>query len=62
MGTKLTLECDGCFKTITSTDSLNRAKTVSDIIPEDWVWSDPYTKCTYCPLCWAGIISVIDNE
>lgn len=22
-----------------------------------WVWSDPYTSCTYCPTCWAKIES-----
>lgn len=23
--------------------------------PSGWVWSDPYTQCTYCPKCWAEI-------
>lgn len=22
-----------------------------------WVWSDPYTSCTYCPDCWKGIVA-----
>lgn len=22
-----------------------------------WVWSDPYTGCTYCPKCWKEIES-----
>lgn len=20
-----------------------------------WIWSDPYTSCTYCPECWGKI-------
>lgn len=25
--------------------------------PSGWIWSDPYTRCTYCPDCWKGIQS-----
>lgn len=28
---------------------------VERITPEGWVAFDPYTCCTYCPECWAGI-------
>lgn len=27
------------------------------IEPTGWVWSDPYTSCTYCPDCWNKIES-----
>ncbi len=26
-----------------------------DVAPEGWISFDPYTQCTYCPECWAGI-------
>lgn len=26
--------------------------------PEGWLYSDPYSGCTYCPKCWASIVDV----
>lgn len=31
------------------------ALDIEALAPEGWVASDPYTACTYCPDCWAGI-------
>ena len=28
---------------------------IQDHAPEGWIAFDPYTQCTYCPDCWAGI-------
>lgn len=31
--------------------------SIEDIrFPEGWIYSDPYTGCTYCPECWNDII------
>jgi hypothetical protein len=31
---------------------------IDEIVTElGWVWSDPYTACTYCPECWKEIES-----
>lgn len=30
---------------------------VESIAPDGWMPFDPYSHCTYCPECWAGIIS-----
>lgn len=31
--------------------------TLEDVpIPEGWLMSDPYSGCTYCPVCWADIM------
>ncbi len=38
------------------------ANTVEDVTPEGWVAFDPYTYCTYCPTCWAGIEQGIVEE
>jgi hypothetical protein len=62
MSMKITLECDGCFDVEHVKESLNRAATIHSIVPEGWVWSDPYTHCTYCATCWAGIMGgMIDD-
>jgi len=28
---------------------------VEDVVPDGWVYPDPYTGTTYCPKCWAEI-------
>jgi len=33
-----------------------------DVAPEGWVAFDPYTRCCYCPKCWASIIAPKDGE
>lgn len=29
----------------------------STLAPEGWIAFDPYTSATYCPDCWAGIVT-----
>ncbi len=71
MPVTITLECGGCFAKTEGTAALRRefvslsgqdhgwgqfrTGTVEDITPDGWVAFDPYTQCTYCPACWAGI-------
>lgn len=72
MGTKLTLACDGCdaqtqseriskkFVSFSGRSyglGVRQPPDIDSAIPEGWVWSDPYTSCTYCPTCWADIES-----
>jgi hypothetical protein len=37
-----------------------RQPDLSRVVPAGWVWSDPYTSCTYCPECWKQIASDTD--
>jgi hypothetical protein len=30
---------------------------VTTVAPTGWVPFDPYTRATYCPECWAGIVA-----
>ena len=62
MPTYLRLECSGCGDTETGTVRLNRlaGQTVAAAVPEGWVWSDPYTYCTYCATCWAKIDAPVE--
>lgn len=71
MSTRLTLECDGCFAKADGTQRIARKfvsfdgkgwgvgrvhePVIDEAVPDGWVWSDPYTHCTYCPECWASI-------
>ena len=71
MSTRLHLKCDGCDaetyterikKTFVSLSGRSyglgsyRAPNIDDaVLPSRWVWSDPYTSCTYCPTCWDKI-------
>lgn len=70
MTTNVLLECDGCFKKAGPVrikrefQSFNgrghgwgvvHTQTIDDVVPDGWVWSDPYTYCTYCPECWDSI-------
>jgi hypothetical protein len=71
MTTRLHLRCDGCdaethTKPIRKRFVSVRGRShgfgswqlpsVDDVVTElGWIWSDPYTSCTYCPTCWAGI-------
>lgn len=70
MTTRLHLRCDGCEAEVHSAPIPKRFESVSgrshgfgswrmpDIdsaAPAGWVWSDPYTGCTYCPACWEAI-------
>jgi len=72
MGTKIKMRCGEClaeaevpinrtFKSfngkghgfgVVHTPSIDEAVEASG-----WVWSDPYTRCTYCPECWKAIES-----
>ena len=76
MSTRIHMKCDGCDAThdvgpIRKTfDSFNgkghgfgvvRQPDIDALVePTGWVWSDPYTYCTYCPQCWAGIVNKAD--
>lgn len=70
MGTQLHLKCDGCHmeaygarfkKEFVSVSGRSygfgawHTPKIDDVVPEGWVWSDPYTSCTYCPKCWEEI-------
>lgn len=71
MSTRLHLKCDGCDaethserinKTFVSVSGRSyglgsyRAPDIDAAVePTGWVWSDPYTSCTYCPKCWDEI-------
>lgn len=71
MGTTLKLTCGGCDakaeskpfrKEFVSVSGRSyglgswRTPDIDDVVPEGWVWSDPYTACTYCPKCWEDIV------
>ena len=51
----LTFDCSGCFVTVERI-RLGARDTIQGVAPEGWVAFDPYTHCTYCPKCWAGIV------
>ena len=36
--------------------------TAQEAAPEGWIAFDPYTLCTYCPECWAGIEADVHDE
>lgn len=71
MTTKITMSCDGCNATAATSPihkefvSFNGRgygfgrriePSIDDTVaPTGWIWSDPYTSCTYCPACWAKI-------
>jgi hypothetical protein len=71
MSTTLHLKCDGCEAEVHSEPIKKRFESVSGrsygfgtwqqpVIDEvvqstGWVWSDPYTSCTYCPKCWDAV-------
>lgn len=72
MGTRLHLSCGGCdaeaysepirkhFESISGRSHGFGAWRQPDLdaaVPAGWVWSDPYTGCTYCPTCWKEIES-----
>lgn len=72
MSTRLHLRCDGCFKEVEGGYLRKRFVSVGgrsygfgswetpDIdsaVPAGWVWSAPYTSCTYYPECWKEIES-----
>jgi len=73
MSTRLHLKCDGCdaethterinkkFVSVSGKSYGFGAYVQPDIeatvAPTGWIWSDPYTSCTYCPKCWAEIES-----
>lgn len=71
MTTQLHMKCDGCFveaytprfkKTFESASGRSygfgswRQPDIDEVVsPTGWVWSDPYTSCTYCPECWKQV-------
>lgn len=73
MSTRIKMECDGCGSAHETEPvkaefhSFNgrgygfgkwHEPSINDAVsPTGWVWSDPYTCCTYCPSCWAEIES-----
>lgn len=38
-------------------DSHHLLDSLMSAAPEGWIMFDPYTFATYCPTCWASIIS-----
>lgn len=77
MTTKIIMRCDGCDDRMESERvhrqfrSVNgrgygfgqwHTPTIDEVVePSGWIWSDPYTSCTYCPKCWAEIESEVDR-
>lgn len=73
MSTRLHLKCDGCFAETHTDRIARRFESFSGrghgfgvrikpdidaaVEPTGWIWSDPYTGCTYCPECWSKIES-----
>lgn len=72
MSVFVTFECDGCSETdrvpvphrkFHSFDGKGygfgvwEEKGLKDVIPDGWVYPDPFTGCCYCENCWGGIIS-----
>ena len=72
MPTRLHLRCGGCDAETYSEPIRKRFEGVSGrsygfgswqmpdldaAVPAGWIWSDPYTSCTYCPECWKEIES-----
>lgn len=71
----VTFECGGCFKKEPGTKWISQhfqsfsgrsygigsyvRDTIEDVTPEGWIAFDPYTQCTYCPECWASIVTDI---
>ena len=71
MGIKTWFHCDGCdeveqgkdlernFKRVGHDEHGNWGVTYDttavDATPDGWIAFDPYTKCTYCPTCWAEL-------
>lgn len=70
MTTKIKMQCGGCFaeKEVQINRTFNsfngkghgfgivHTPSVDEAVePTGWVWSDPYTRCTYCPECWKTI-------
>jgi hypothetical protein len=71
MSTSLHLKCDGCDAEIHTAPIRTEFVSFSGrgygfgvrhmpdidkaVEPTKWVWSDPYTGCTYCPECWKQI-------
>tara|TARA_R110000868_G_scaffold250896_2_gene507643 strand:+ start:2009 stop:2272 length:264 start_codon:yes stop_codon:yes gene_type:complete len=71
MATRLKLTCDGCFEEVLTLPVRKKFESFSGrghgfgvwkgpdiddaVAPTGWVWSDPYTSCTYCPACWTSI-------
>jgi hypothetical protein len=70
VSTRLHLRCDGCFKEAEGGYLRKKFASVSGrsygfgswqmpnidaAVPDGWVWSDPFTACTYCPECWKEI-------
>ena len=33
-----------------------------ELVPDGWVWPDPYTGACYCPECWSQIIGPEKDE
>lgn len=29
---------------------------IEHVVPDGWIYPDPYTGCTYCPECWDSIV------
>lgn len=73
MSTRIQLCCDGCHAEAHTERISKKFVSVSGrsygigswhmpniddaVAPTGWVWSDPYTSCTYCPECWKQVES-----
>ena len=71
MSVKVKFECDGCDKDAWGKHRLASKfvslsgrsygfgswhdDKIEDVTPDGWVAFDPYTRCCYCPECWADI-------
>jgi hypothetical protein len=77
MSVMIELSCSGCMDATIRVGPLRKrfhgtrgewgwgsasVDSIEDLTPEGWVMFDPYTYCTYCPSCWAGIQGDVEKE
>ncbi len=71
MSVTVTFRCGGCDEMADGTRSIRKifksvsgrsygigtagVESVEAVTPEGWVAYDPFTYCTYCPACAAGL-------
>lgn len=71
MSTCIRMKCDGCDVIVETAPIRKEFVSFSGrsyglgrwhepdidkaVEPTGWLWSDPYTSCTYCPGCWDAI-------
>lgn len=65
MTTRLHLSCGGCDAQAHSEPIRvfhGNPVNLEAVAPDGWIVSDPWTRCTYCPACWQGIIGETKDD